>query len=301
LAASRANLSARSFAVRSCMARLSARYSAIACWPSRNRSSFFCRAVVPRSGVSDEFVLNVVTPFAAGRRSRGKSLVLLGQVVKPLIVRDYALQCPITSIGIRLTTVKAGHRPRGDTGVVDDWDHNNAPCPLAFRTSTKFGDNQPLDLILGLGELFHNPHSHRLGSRTNCRLSICGVTEGKSQGSSVAKVVAGPSFHRGYGTEFAGGADQFGDPLAPLRRWLDPRGWHASPATCHRPATNSHIVRWQQWRNAAQKSRDARRWYRVEPVEKQTRWWAGMLTMWGCDGRSGSHRPPARGARADCV
>jgi len=27
-------------------------------------------------------------------------------------------------------------------------------------------------------------------------------------------VVAGPSFHRGYGTEFAGGADQFGDPLA---------------------------------------------------------------------------------------
>jgi hypothetical protein len=92
-----------------------------------------------------------------------------------------------------------------------------------------------LDLILGLRELFHNPHSHRLGSRTNCRLSICGVTEGKSQGSSVAKVVARPSLHRGYGTEFAGGADQFGDPLAPLRRWLDPRGWHAAPATCHRP------------------------------------------------------------------
>jgi hypothetical protein len=158
-----------------------------------------------------------------------------------------------------------------------------------------------LHLILSLRELFHNPHSHRLGSRTNCRLPICGVTEGKSQGSSVAKVVAQPSLHRGYGTEFAGRADQFGDSLAPLRRWLDPRGWHAAPATCHRPATNSRIVRWQQWRNAAQKSRDARRWYRVEPVEKQTRRWAGMLTMWGCDGRSGSHRPPARGARADCV
>jgi hypothetical protein len=211
------------------------------------------------------------------------------------------LQCPITSIGIRLTAMEAGYRPGGDTHVVDDWDHNNAPGPLAFCTSTKFGDNQPLDLILGLRELFHNPHSHRLGSRTNCRLSICGVTEDKSQGSSVAKAVARPSFHRGHGTEFAGGADQFGDPLAPLRRWLDPRGWHAAPATCHRPATNSRIVRWQQWRNAAQKSRDARRWYRVESVEKQTRWWAGMLTMWGCDGRSGSHRPPARGTRADCV
>ena len=147
--------------------------------------------------------------------------MLLGQVVEPLIVRDNALQCPITSIGIRLTAMEAGYRPRGDTHVVDDWDHNNTPGPLAFRTSTKFGDNQPLDLILGLRELFHNPHSHRLGSRTNCRLSICGVTEGKSQGSSVAKVVARPSLHRGYGTEFAGGADQFGDPLAPLRRWLD--------------------------------------------------------------------------------
>lgn len=92
--------------------------------------------------------------------------MLLGQVVNPLIVRHYALQCPITGIAIRLPPVEAGHRPRCDTDVVGDWDHNNAPGPLAFRTSTKFGDNQPLNLILGLRELFHRPHSHRLGSRT---------------------------------------------------------------------------------------------------------------------------------------
>jgi hypothetical protein len=97
--------------------------------------------------------------------------VLLGQVVEPLIVRDNPLQGPITSIAIRLTAMEAGHRPRGDTDVVDDRDHNNAPGLFAFRTSTKFGDNQPLDLVLGLRELFHNPHNDRLGSRTNYRLS----------------------------------------------------------------------------------------------------------------------------------
>ena len=100
--------------------------------------------------------------------------MFLGQVVKPLIVRHYALQCPVTGIAIRLPTVEAGHRPRGNTDVVGDWDHNNAPGPLAFRTSTKFGDNQPLDLILGLRELFHSPHSHRLGSRTTAASSYVG-------------------------------------------------------------------------------------------------------------------------------
>ena len=90
-------------------------------------------------------------------------------------------------------------------------------------------------------------------------------------------------------------------PIQPLKRWPDPCGQRAAPATCHRPATNWPIVRWQQWRNAAQKSPDARRWYRVELVEKQTRWGAGMLTMWGCDGRGGLHRPTARGARVDRV
>jgi hypothetical protein len=139
--------------------------------------------------------------------------MFLGQVVKPLIVRHYALQCPITGIAIRLPTVEAGHRPRCDTDVVGDWDHNNAPGPLAFRTSTKFGDNQPLDLILGLRELFHGPHNHRLGSRT-MPPPICGVPKDKSQGSSVATTVAGRSFRRVYGTELAGGADQFGAPLA---------------------------------------------------------------------------------------
>lgn len=220
-----------------------------------------------------------------------------------MIVRHYALQCPITGITIRLPTVEAGHRPRCDTDVVGDWDHNNAPGPLAFRTRTKFGDNQPLDLILGLRELFHNPHSHQLGSRTSCRPSICGVTEDKSQGSSVATTVARRSFLPRLRHGLAGGAGQFGDPLADpaVEALAGPFAAGARPATCHRPATNWPIVRWQQWRNAAQKSPDARRWYRVELVEKQTRWGAGMLTMWGCDGRGGSHRPTARGARVDRV
>lgn len=229
--------------------------------------------------------------------------MFLGQVVKPLIVRHYALQCPITGIAIRLPTVEAGHRPRCDTDVVGDWDHNNAPGPLAFRTSTKFGDNQPLDLILGLRELFHGPHSHRLGSRTTAasryvgcqRINLKAVRwRRRSPGSPSAAFTA-----RSWQAVRTSSVTRL--PIQPLKRWPDPCGRRAAPATCHRPATNWPIVRWQQWRNAAQKSPDARRWYRVELVEKQTRWWAGMLTMWGCDGRGGSHRPTARGARVDRV
>ena len=117
MAASRANLSARSFAVLSRMACLSATYSAIACWPSRNRSCFFFKAIA--AGVSREFVLNFQTPFGAGADSSknsisGTALVDLGQVVEPLVVRDNALQCPITRIGVRLAAMKTRHRPRGD-------------------------------------------------------------------------------------------------------------------------------------------------------------------------------------------
>jgi hypothetical protein len=212
--------------------------------------------------------------------------MLLGQVVKPLIMRHYTLQGPITGIAIRLPTVEAGHRPGCDTDVVGDWDHNNAPGPLAFRTSTKFGDNQPLDLVLGLRELFHGPHSHRLGSRTTAASPYVGWQriDLKAVGSGDGRqAVLPPRLRPGVGRRW----ERFGDPPAdsaavealarPLRR-------RAAPATCHRPATNWPIVRWQQWRNGAQKSPDARRWYRVELVEKQTRWWAGMLTMRECDG-----------------
>jgi hypothetical protein len=94
------------------MACLSATYSAIACWPSRNRSSFFFKAIAP--GVSGEFVLNFQTPFGAGADSSKTALVDLGQVVEPLVVRDNALQCSITGIGVRLAAMEAGHRPRSD-------------------------------------------------------------------------------------------------------------------------------------------------------------------------------------------
>src|SRR4051812_5855398 len=100
------------------MASFSARYSAMACWPSRNRSSFFCRAVEPRSEVSGEFVLNIVTPFCRGPGNARQSLVDLGQIVETLIMRDNALQGPITSIGVRLSAMKARHRPCSDGKVV---------------------------------------------------------------------------------------------------------------------------------------------------------------------------------------
>ena len=139
--------------------------------------------------------------------------MLLGQVVKPLIMRHYALQGPITGIAVRLPTVEAGHRPGCDTDVVGDWDHNNAPGPLAFRTSAKFGDNQPLDLILGLRELFHSPHSHRLGSRTTAASPYVGWQriDLKAVGSGDGRqAVLPPPLRLGVGRRW----DRFGDPLA---------------------------------------------------------------------------------------
>ena len=145
------------------MACLSARYSAMACWPSRNRSSFFCKAVEPRSEVSEEFVLNVVTPFCRGPGNARQSLVYLGQIVEALIMRHNALQGPITSISVGLSAMEAGHRPCGDGKVVDDRDDDNAPGVLAIRAGSKFGDNQPLDIVLGLRKFFHNRTMNRLG------------------------------------------------------------------------------------------------------------------------------------------
>jgi hypothetical protein len=66
-------------------------------------------------------------------------------------------------------------------------------------------------------------------------------------------------------------------------------------------ATNRRIVRWQQRRNAAQKSPDPRRRYRVRPVEKQTPSCPGLHKMWSWDGRSAQHRPPGRGTGIDRV
>src|SRR4051812_31129038 len=164
------------------MACLSARYSAMACWPSRNRSSFFCKAVEPRSEVSGEFVLNVVTPFRRGPGNARQSLVYLGQIVEALIMRHNALQGPIASISVGLAAMEARHRPCGDGKVVDDRDDDNAPGVLAIRAGAKFSDNQALDIVLGLRKFFHDRTMTDLGSRTDRRLPrVCGVTDRKTQ------------------------------------------------------------------------------------------------------------------------
>ena len=91
--------------------------------------------------------------------------MLLGQIVEPLAVRDNALQGSIASICIRLAAMKTGDRPRRDTGVIDDWDDNDSPCLLALREGAKFGDDQPLDLVFGLWDFFHNTDYARLSLR----------------------------------------------------------------------------------------------------------------------------------------
>jgi hypothetical protein len=65
---------------------------------------------------------------------QGKTLMLLGQIVEPLVVRDNPLQGPIASICIRLAAMEAGDRPRRDTGVIDDWDDT---IPHAFSHCAK--------------------------------------------------------------------------------------------------------------------------------------------------------------------
>jgi hypothetical protein len=76
-------------------------------------------------------------------------------------VRDNALQCPIASICIRLAAMETRDRPRRDTGFIDDWDDNDTPCLLALREGAKLGDDQPLDLVFGLWDFFHDRFSVR--------------------------------------------------------------------------------------------------------------------------------------------
>ena len=93
----------------------------------------------------------------------GNQLVYLGQIVETLIMRHNALQGPITSISVGLSAMEARHRPCGDGKVVDDRDDDDAPGLLAIRAGAKLGDNQPLDIVLGLRKFFHDPHNNRLG------------------------------------------------------------------------------------------------------------------------------------------
>lgn len=97
-------------------------------------------------------------------------------------MRHNALQGPITSIAVGLSAMEARHRPCGDGKVVDDRDDDNAPGVLAIRAGAKFGDDQPLDLVLGLREFFHDPHNNRLGLPGKIiACGLCGVTEGETQ------------------------------------------------------------------------------------------------------------------------
>jgi hypothetical protein len=61
--------------------------------------------------------------------------------------------------------MKTGDRPRRDTGVIDDWGDNDSPCLLALREGAKLGDDQPLDLVFGLWDFFHNTYGHYGGGR----------------------------------------------------------------------------------------------------------------------------------------
>ena len=97
-------------------------------------------------------------------------------------MRHNALQGPITSISVGLSAMEARHRPCGDGKVVDDRDDDDAPRVLAIRARAKFGDDQPLDIVLSLRKFFHDLHNNRLGlpGKITAR-DICGVTEGETQ------------------------------------------------------------------------------------------------------------------------
>ena len=71
-------------------------------------------------------------------------------------MRDNALQSPIASICTRLAAMKTGDGPRRDIGGIDDWDDNDSPCLLALREGAKLCDDQPLDLVFGLWDFFHD-------------------------------------------------------------------------------------------------------------------------------------------------
>jgi hypothetical protein len=78
-------------------------------------------------------------------------------------MRHDALQGPVTSISVGLSAMEAGHGPCGNGRVVDDRDDHNAPGVLAIRAASELGDNQPLDIVLGLRKFFHNRTMNRLG------------------------------------------------------------------------------------------------------------------------------------------
>src|SRR6266446_4203398 len=71
------------------------------------------------------------------------------------------LQCQITGIGIGLAVIEARHRPVRGTIVGSGRNDDHAPCLLAIREGAQLGHDQPLDLVLGLGELVHDPAVRR--------------------------------------------------------------------------------------------------------------------------------------------
>src|SRR4051812_21084764 len=298
LAASRANRSARNFAVRSRMACLSARYSAIACWPSRNRSSFFCKAVAPRSEVSEELVLNVVTPFCRGTGDARRSLVYLGQIVEALIMRHDALQGPVTSISVGLSAMEARHGPSGNGTVVDERDDDNAPGVLAIRAGAKLGDNQPLDIVLGLRKFFHNrttnqlglpdrspPVRHMWGDRRKTSMADRDSDRGDNGRRRLLKMRGGPK-------------RPMGDPGSPGRRRAPrpPRKWFGLCRS--QPTGGSCVGNDGEMRLSTALTKAPNR---VGPHKKQTASCAGLHKMCNWNGRSAQHRRPGGGTGADRV
>jgi hypothetical protein len=198
-------------------------------------------------------------------------------------MRHNALQGAITSIGVGLSAVEARHRPCCDGKVVDDRDDDNAPGLLAIGASAKFGDNQSLDLVLRLREFFHNFTMTDLGSRTDRRpFRYVGSQKAKLNGRSR------PRRRDGCGRRARCPKDAGTDPAADCRSRLPQGPRRTSSLTQCRwfllLATNRRIARWQPWRNAAQKSPDARRPYRVGPLKKQTPSRPGLHKMRSRDG-----------------
>jgi hypothetical protein len=83
---------------------------------------------------------------------RAQRSVLLHQLVKPLIVRDDALQCLVASIGAGLAAIELQDGPVRVVVALDRDDHH-APRRLAILAVAQFRDDQHLDFVLGLGDL----------------------------------------------------------------------------------------------------------------------------------------------------
>jgi hypothetical protein len=207
-------------------------------------------------------------------------------------MRHNALQGPITSISVGLSAMEARHRPCGDGKVVNDRDDDDAPGLLAIRAGAKLGDDQPLDIVLGLRKFFHDPHNNRLGlpgKITAC--GLCGVTEGETQW----RMEIGNGDRRArYSKVLRDPSGEVADP-GPFKALSTLPGLTRSVAVAPQPTGAWRVG--NHGETKPQKSPDVRRRYRVGLVEKQTPSFSGMHKMRSRDRRSG--QPPPWQANRD--